>query len=411
MFEFSVWQEIFSTIKRNKLRTFLTGFSISWGIFMLIILLGSGNGLKHAVTSNFADSDLNVVTLWAGKTSMPYDGLKQGRNLVFNEYDVKILENLPHVNKVCPNFYQTATICYQNETTQCHIESVFPESIVIEDIKMISGRFINDLDLKLKRKVIVLNENSIDLFFKNEDPINKIVAIDNINFQVVGVRKSGMQYTRSLMIPFTTAKLLYNFQQYWELSFTTKDITNRTEAQELEKTIRRKISQIHRFNPDDRSAVHIYDRMSRYEETQLIFGAISLFIWIIAIGTLIAGIVGVSNIMVITIKERTREFGIRKALGATPLSILKLILLESLMITLIFGYLGMIFGIMLTEGISNLLEISNSGSDFVMFTNPTVDIGTAFSATLLLVISGLIAGYIPARKAVKIKPIEAIRYE
>ena len=411
MFEISVWQEIFSTIKRNKLRTFLTGFSISWGIFMLIILLGSGNGLKHAVNSNFSENNLNVVSMWAGTTSMPYNGLKQGRNIYFNDNDLKILEEMPNVDKIIPAVSRWVTINYNNETTQCNMEAAIPEVAETDNIKMISGRFINELDLNLKRKVIVLDEDIVNLFFKNEEPVNKNVSIDGINFQVIGVRKKNRHYYQSVIIPFTTIKLLYNPSSYRGISFTTKNINNQLESQEQQELIRRKMAQIHQFTPEDHSAIYIYDRMDRYLETQLVFGAISLFIWIIGIGTLMAGIVGVSNIMIITIKDRTKEFGIRKALGATPFSILKLILLESLMITLIFGYIGMILGIMLTEIVGKVLEKTNSNSEFMVFTDPTVDLGIAFSATLVLVISGLIAGYIPARKAVKIKPVEAIRYE
>jgi putative ABC transport system permease protein len=411
MFNLTIWQEILTTMGRNKLRTFLTGFAIAWGIFMLIILLASGNGLKNGVNSNFENIDLNVVSLWVGRTSVPYKGYQTGRSYKFNDTDVKLIQQLEEVEKVFPDFSTWLQVCYSSESAYFRIAGAFPESLRTGNIKLLAGRFINALDLEQKRKVIIIDEKLKHTFFKNQDPIDKYISLNGINFKIIGIQKRGNNNEGSLYIPFTTAKTLFNNNDYWSLSFTTKNVNNKADAKKLETAVRTIVAAHHEFDPEDKSAMYAWSTIENFEETQSIFGAISLFVWIIGLGTLMAGIVGVSNIMVITIKDRTKEFGIRKALGATPYSIIKLIMLESLLITLVFGYIGMSLGILLTEGASSLLASMNQGSEFVFFRDPTVDLRIAASATFLLIAAGLLAGYIPARKAVKIKPIEAIRHE
>jgi putative ABC transport system permease protein len=269
------------------------------------------------------------------------------------------------------------------------------------------------MDQQEKRKVIVLEKSTVEVLFKHEDPIGKYINANNIPFQVIGVyEKVNPWGDVEAFIPFSTAQTIFNIANYHELTFEAKGLTTVEENEVFDKLLRSRFARLHSFDPKDNRALWIWNRMEQYLETMGIFGGINIFIWIIGIGTLIAGIVGVSNIMLISVKERTKEFGIRKAIGATPFSILRLVVMESLLITTLFGYVGLVVGVAVTETINYFMQ-QNASSDggFVIFKNPTVDMGIAISATFVLVIFGVLAGYFPARKAVKIKPIEALRYE
>jgi putative ABC transport system permease protein len=416
MFDVDVWQEIFATIRKNKLRTFLTGFSVAWGIFMLMILLGSGNGLQNGVKEQFADNSVNVMWMWTGETSMPYKGLKEGRPIKFKNDDYTFLtKKTDDLEQVSSRFYLPGNIMYtyKNEYGSFETSSCHPVLQEMEKVNIVSGRFINDLDLTDFRKVIVIGESIRKALFKDEDPMGKYVRLNNVPFKVVGVSyDKKRQNERTAYIPVTTAQRIFNGgDRVHSFAVTTKMVKTSEEADSITARIRQEMALRHNFNPKDKRAMGSFNMLAEYIRTMKIFQAIKIFVWIIGIGTLIAGIVGVSNIMLILVKERTREIGIRKAIGASPSSVIGLVLLESILITTVAGYTGLVIGVGIMEGINSLIEamLASGGGDGMFFRNPTVDFSTAITSTLILVISGALAGYLPARKAANVKPIEALR--
>jgi len=416
MFDVNTWQEIFNTIRKNKLRTVLTGFSIAWGIFMLMILLGSGNGLKNGVMENFSSESKNVVSVWPGRTSIATEGLQKGRRIRFDDKDINLLEHqFDNTSMICPVISQWTTLSYKNDYIALSLQGVMPHYSKLRNIPIHNnqGRFLNEIDIQGRRKVVVLEKSTAEILFKNENPIGKYVNASSIPLQVVGIHKNENPWDDvKAFIPFSTAQTIFNIANYPELTFEAMGLNTLKENEDFNELLRSRFGRLHSFDPKDNRALWIWNRMEQYIQTMGIFGGINMFIWIIGIGTLIAGIVGVSNIMLISVKERTKEFGIRKAVGATPFSILRLVIMESLLITTLFGYVGLVAGVAVTETINFFMQQNaTGGSEMAIFKNPTVDMGIAFSATLVLIIFGVLAGYFPARKAVKIKPIEALRYE
>ncbi len=418
MFDIDIWQEIFSTIRKNKLRTFLTGFSVAWGIFMLMVLLGSGNGLQNGVREQFSDNAENIMWMWTGETSIPYKGYKEGREIKFNNEDYDyLLDKAEGVDKVSARFYLRGDITYSygKEYGSFTTSTCYPALADMEKIKISSGRFINDLDMMEFRKVVVIGDDIRKALFKEEEPLGKYINIGNVPFMVIGVSHDPRsQDNRQAYMPFTTAQRIYGGgNRVHTFAITTEMVQTTEEAEAISENIRQQMAARHSFDPTDQKAMGSFNMLTEYIRTMKIFQAIKMFVWIIGIGTLIAGIVGVSNIMLILVKERTREIGIRKALGASPTSVIGLILLESILITTIAGYIGLVMGVGLMEGFNYALEqmISSGGGEQIFFRNPTVDFGTAVSATLILILSGALAGYIPARKAASVKPIEALHDE
>lgn len=418
MFDVDVWQEIFSTINKNKLRTFLTGFSVAWGIFMLMVLLGSGNGLQNGVKEEFKDNSVNVMWLWTGETSVPYHGLKEGRPIKFTNDDYSFLKDKnKDLEEVSSRFYLPGniTFSYKNEYGSFNTSSCHPALKDIEKVNISSGRFINDLDMNEFRKVIVIGNDIKKALFKEEDPLGKYIKLNNVPFKVIGVSYDKRRNDeRTAYIPVSTAQRIFNgADRVHSFALTTKMVNSADEAEAITQEVREAMAKKHNFDPKDTKAMGSFNMLTEYIRTMKIFQAIKMFVWIIGIGTLIAGIVGVSNIMLILIKERTREIGIRKALGATPGSVIGLVLLESILITTVAGYLGLVMGVGIMETINYGLEkmVAAGGGEGVFFRNPTVDFTTAVVSTLLLIFSGAIAGYFPARKAAMVKPIEALRDE
>ena len=421
MFDFDNFREIWSTMKKNKLRTFLTGFSVSWGIFMLVVLLGAGNGLRNGIMFNFRDMADNRIEMWPRWTSKPWKGMRPNRRLVFQDEDYYRLKlEHPEVVLCSATVNHSDTLTYDREYFTGATNGVFPDHALINGIQVHpgKGRFINDMDIRCKRKVIVLSPRMAEVLFREKDPLGEFVRCGRSMFQVVGIYyNKDMNNSSPAYIPFSTAQLLYNQGRgFYNMSFTVRGVTTEEENKAFEQRLRESLAKRHKFDPTDISAIGMWNMGNELRMFNNLTGGIILFIWIIGISTLMAGIVGVSNIMLVTVRERTREIGIRKAIGAKPSSILKLIIFESILITAAFGYIGMVSGIGLMEGINYVMTLAGAndaatGNNITMFRNPTVSLTIAFSATVLLVVAGVFAGYFPARKATKISAIEAIRAE
>ncbi|MDR1380487.1 MAG: ABC transporter permease [Tannerella sp.] len=425
MFDFDNLREIWSTMKKNKLRTFLTGFSVAWGIFMLVALLGAGNGLKNGVMYNFRDMADNRIEMWPRYTSKPWRGMRPNRRLTFEDEDYYMLKREhPEVVLCSATVYHSDTLTYNREYFTGETDGVFPDHARINFVQFKTGRgrFINEADILDRRKVIVLSPRMAEVLFRDKDPLGAYVRCGRIMFRVVGVyHDKNMSNNAPAYIPFSTAQLLYNKGEgFYNLSFTVKGVTTEAENDAFEQRLRESLARRHKFDPTDKSAIGMWNTSSEMRMFGNMMNGILLFIWIVGIGTLTAGIVGVSNIMLVTVRERTREIGIRKAIGAKPSSILKLIIVESILITATFGYVGMVSGIGLTEGIDYIMTASgannapaggNPGENMTLFRHPTVNLGIAVSSTILLIVAGVFAGYFPARKAVKVSAIEAMRTE
>jgi putative ABC transport system permease protein len=412
MFDLDKWQEIISTIEKNKLRTFLTGFSVAWGIFMLIILLGSGKGLENGVQNQFNSSASNSLWMWNGQTTMPYKGMKSGRNIQMENSDYELIRNkVKGVEYISPRNYiwQNNTISYKREFGNFDIRTVQPDYGIIEKVQVLKGRFINDYDIEKFRKVVVISPVVKDALFKGEEPLDKYITVSGVPFQVIGIftdqDNSNGENNRVVYLPISTSQRVFNGGNDVQLISLTTGKATVAESKQMEEKIIGMIAAKHKFDPNDKRAIQIWNNVEQYEKVMKLFQGIRMFIWIIGIGTIIAGIVGVSNIMMIVVKDRTKEIGIRKALGATPWSIISLVMQESILITGFAGYIGLLLGIGLLELVSKYMP----PSDF--FRNPEADFKIAISATLLLILAGAIAGFVPARKAAAVKPVEALRDE
>jgi putative ABC transport system permease protein len=409
MLDIGVWQEIFSTMRKNKLRTILTGFSVWWGIFMLIILLGAGKGLENAAKGSFQRGAVNSVWVFPGTTSQSFEGMQPGRQISFQNKD---FEETKQKNTQIDNITSRFTIVfnsklrYGTKTADYEIQSARESDMFVEQMEIIKGRFINKTDLEKTRKVAVISPIVRDYFFGQDDPLGKYIEANGIAFKVIGVFKDASERNHyRIYIPTTTAQCLFNGQNKVSyLGMTVKDLSVQ-QSVDFEKSLREQFGKRHKFNPDDMGALEVNNNWEYYNRMLNVFLGIKIFIWIIGILSIIAAIVGVANIMLITVKERTKEIGIRKAIGATPRSIIGMVLLESLLITGFFGYVGLFIGTLIVETAAKLIPPNP------MFTRPEVNIVTAVGATILLIITGTLAGYFPARSAANIRPIEALRDE
>lgn len=414
--------EIWTSVRKNKLRTVLTGFSVAWGIFMLVILLGSGNGLKNGVMDNFGDYAINSIDLYGGWTSKPYAGYAKGRRIRMWNSDLDILEKeFPEVKEMAANAWLSQkTASYGNRFMKTGMRGCLPKIAEIEGVKLASGRFINKMDIDRYRKVIVIDEAMQRVLFQGENPLGKKIRLGDTLatsvFTVIGVEKGDANRTTAYTtIPLTTGQLIYkgNDPEVNNAIFTIEGIDSDAEMKAFEKRILARLAQEHHFDPTDESAIWLENNLEMYKNMSVVFGGINLFVWIIGLGTLLAGVVGVSNIMLVTVSERTSEFGIRKALGAKPSSIIRLILTESVLITALFGYIGMVLGVAVMEVVNYVIQqmpADDSGFGGTIFLNPTLDLSVAVSATVVLIAAGLIAGYIPAYRAAQLKTIDALRY-
>jgi len=410
MFDSDKWIEIWHTVKQNKLRTFLTSFSVFWGIFMLIILLGSGTGLQNGVELQFASDASNAIWINGGTTSMPYKGMLSGRDIILKTSDIQSIsaEILPGDEVgIREDIWEQNTISYKDKYVSFDIKCVNPTYGAVEKIEILDGRFINQFDMDKYRKVVCIGYLVRDNLFKNPNQvIGEMIQVNGIPFKVIGIfdDAGGDRDVRRVYIPHSTASKVFGFGDYiGRVPVLTS--ANVEQSKAMEKRIRERLASIHIFNPEDPRAIFVWNNVENFAQFTSLFAMIRNFIWFIGIMTIIAGIVGVSNIMIIVVKERTKEIGIRKALGATPLSIVGLILMESIVITSIAGYLGLVAGTFLLEFISANLPALE------FFVKPEVSIDIALEATLVLVIAGALAGLWPSMKAARIKPIEALRDE
>ncbi len=410
MFLLDRWIEIISVIRRNKLRTFLTGFSVTWGIFMLIILLGSGHGLENGVHDQFKSSAVNTLWVWGGETSKAYKGYKPGRDISFKNEDYdEITANIDGVEQLSGRLHVWGdnTVSYKGEFGDYDLRSVHPDYGIIERIVLVEGRFINDIDIKKNRKVATIGIAVKEALFKQDDAIGKHISIRGIPFKVVGIYMDddGRQDNqRAIYLPVSTAqKALVGRDRINTLAVTVES-NEVSDSKRMEEEIRSNFSERHIFDIEDKNAMFIWNGVEEFKQFQDLFAAIRMFIWVIGIGTIVAGIVGVSNIMMISVKERTREIGIRKSLGATPWSIINMVMQEAILITGVAGYFGLILGIGLLEIVSPYVQ-----SEF--FRNPEANLSIAVSAVVVLIIAGTLAGYVPARRAAAIRPVEALKDE
>lgn len=420
MIDIDKWKEIIHTLQKNKVRTFFTAFGVFWGIFMLIIMLGSGKGLQNAVFQNMGDFATNSCFMWTQQTSIPYKGFPRGRFYRFNNGDTEaLLEKIPELKDLSPRLQgwggDGANNAVRNEKTGAFtIFGDYPAWNKIDPIKMTSGRYINDLDIKNNRKVVVIGKRVVEVLFEaDENPINQYIKINGVYFKVVGVfksKKNGQQAEReeqNIHMPFTTLQKIYNFgEDVGWYSMTAKD---NIPVDIVEKKAREILKARHSIAPEDERAIGGFNVSKEFKKMRGLFAGINGLIWIVGIGTLLAGVIGVSNIMLVIVKERTSEIGLKRALGATPMKIIIQIINESIFLTSIAGSVGLIFGSWLVELIN--MALKSSGGNSEMFKNPEVDFRVAIAALIILIISGMFAGLIPAKRAVSIKPIEALRSE
>lgn len=431
-----LFEEIWSNLRRNKLRTALTGFAVAWGIFMLIFLLGAGNGLIHALESNNENYLVNTMNVWGGRTNKAYNGMQKGRRIKLNDKDVEITLGPDFNDKV----EEAGTIIYQSSVTASfgkeyvvrQLTGVSPENFRVNKIDIMFGRGINDVDIKGKRRVVVIDSNdareligvdtdketgmtAMQKAEKAKTLIGEYVKIGTSMYQVIGITRPNERGYVQMFAPITTIRTIYNrgndIDEYY---FSFHDLETEKENEAFEDRLRTALSRNHDTAPDDKGAIGIWNLFTMNMQMGKGMSMIRTALWIIGILTLLSGIVGVSNIMLISVKERTHEFGIRKAIGASPWAILKLIISESIIITAFFGYVGMVLGVLANEWLDHIS--GNMVMDFglfqqTVFKDPTVGLNVCVGATILLVIAGTIAGLAPARKAAKVRPIEALRSE
>jgi putative ABC transport system permease protein len=416
MFDRDSWQEIMATIRKNKLRTFLTMLGVFWGIFMLVIMLGSGNGLRHGVLRGFAGNATNSFFVWTQLTTKAYKGMKPGRYFHFDLTDAQALKQLSEVDVVSPmnqlGGYEGANNVVRGlKTVACEIQGTFPNTTEISRVDMGSGRFINMLDIREKRKICVIGPRVVEVLFKKkEQVIGQYIRVNGVYFKVVGImqpRGSGdeaRQEAQRVIIPFTTFNNAFKFGN----SVGWFAIRSRPEvpAEKAEEKVMSILRERHKIAPDDVKAIGNWNMAVEFNKFNGLFTGIDILIWIVGCGTLLAGVIGISNIMLIVVKERTREIGVKRALGAVPMQIVGQVMLESVFLTAIAGYFGLVLGIGLLELLNSLL-----GESADMFVNPTVDLSIALKALAILITGGALAGLIPANKAVSVKPVEALRGE
>lgn len=419
MFDIDRWQEIWVTITRNKTRSFLTCFGVFWGILMLVILLGSGKGMQNGIFKNVNGFATNSCFFFTERTGEPYKGYKKGRYWSMRNRDLEaIQQRVPGIKYISPMQWGSQgsnNVVYGQKAGSFNVRGVYPDYFNIETQHLYYGRLLNDLDLKNKRKVCLIGTRVHEVLFKpGEDPTGKYIRVNGIYYQVAGVIKAkprasiGGRTETSVMLPFSTLQQVSNSgDKFWFLCITGEDGYSCDKITEDVKILLKSQNEI---SPTDPQAVGSFSIAKQAETFNKLFMGIDVLVWIVGMGTLFAGIIGVSNIMMVTVKERTKEIGVRRALGAKPGNIISQVMSESLVLTALAGLLGLSLGVFILDMVSQMLEANGDSGD-TFFTNPEININTAVAATFILLVSGLLAGLIPAWRALQIKAIDAIREE
>ncbi|SFQ49547.1 ABC transporter permease [Hymenobacter arizonensis] len=413
MFNVDTWQEIWGTVRRHKLRTGLTAFGVYWGIFMLVVLLGAGRGFQNGVEKEF-DVAKNAVFIWSQRTSEPYAGLKVGRFIRFTNDDVAALNReIPEAAAILPrgSLDGTFTVQYGTKSSSFSVNGEYPNYPAVKAVNMTSGRFINEPDITERRKVAVIGNRVAEVLFGSQNPLGQQIRIKGIYFLVVGLFKgegkpeNAQEEAQTIIIPLTA--LQHTFNQVNRVGYFAFIPKPGIPAAVVETKAKQVLARQHKVAPTDERAFGSANVEEEYAKVQGLFAGITSFGWLVSVGTILAGIIGVSNIMLIVVKERTKEIGIRKALGATPWSIVSLIVQESIVLTAVAGLFGLLVGTALMAGIDALI----AGEDVGFFANPRVDIGVAGAAIVLLVVAGAVAGLVPALQAARVQPVVALKDE
>ncbi|MEZ4884161.1 MAG: ABC transporter permease [Chitinophagales bacterium] len=415
MFDFDKWQEIFYTIGKHKLRTALTAFGVFWGIFMLVILLGAGAGLKNGVLQGF-DFNKNAVFVWTQRTGIPYKGYKAGRSLQLKNEDIMaVKENIASIEVISPRLQMGAlNTTYADKSGAFQINGDYPSFLKVKALLINNGRFVNDNDMDENRKIAVIGGRVKEILFGDEkEAVGEYIEIAGVPFKVVGTfttkgkGEDAIEDLQSIFLPLTSVQ--QSFGRGNEIDWFALIPKENVPSVRVETEVKSLLAQRHNVSPDDKRAFGSANLAQEYGEIQTLFAGIRVFSWLVAILTIIAGVVGVGNIMMIIVKERTREIGIRKAIGAHPSSIIGMILQESLVLTSMAGYMGLVLGVLAVEGLNSLLKNFDLESDF--FANPEIDFNAAFWAIMVLLVAGTLAGLVPGLKAASVDPVVALRSE
>jgi len=423
MFDIDRWNEIWNALAKNKVRSLLTAFGVFWGIFMLIVMAGAGKGLEHGISDGIARFATNSAFFWTDRTSEPYKGFKRGRYWNMESEDLVYLRNsVPEIEYITPKNFGGRSNAGPNvirgkKNGAFNVKGDYPDYVKIDPCTVLKGRWINEMDIRDKRKVCVIGEKVFEQMFEpKENPIGQYLKISGVYYQVVGLIKPETRINingrteESVSLPFTTMLQTYNMgNQVHFLAVTAKKGVPVSVVEEKIKTF---IKKKHAIAPTDQQALSSVNIEKEFKQMSGLFLGIQILTWIVGVGTLLAGVIGVSNIMLVIIKERTKEIGVQRAIGATPRTIISQIMLESVVLTTLAGYIGLSLGVGLLELVSKVLESSaGKGDDQMFFTRPEVSLTVAVAALTVLIIAGLFAGMIPATRAIKIKPIDALREE
>ncbi|PTN10438.1 putative ABC transport system permease protein [Mangrovibacterium marinum] len=419
MFDLDLWKEILSALKQNRMRSFMTAFGVFWGIFMLVIMSGAGRALQNGVLDGVRAFATNSAFFWTERTSVPYEGFQRGRRWNYDNQDLEyIRSNVAEIEYLSPRLFgwqQDGDNTVRGERTGVfNIYGDYPDYFKIDQWTTLKGRLMNEIDVMQKRKVCFIGERVVETMFdKDEDPIGQYLKLSGVYFQVVGVihpetriNIGGGKKEETIIIPFTTMQTAYNYGNI--IHFFSVTARKGYSVSSLQEKLKKILKERHQIAPDDLQAVGSFNIEAQFIKFGKLFTGIQVLTWIVGVGTLFAGIIGVSNIMLIIIKERTQEIGIQRAIGATPGKIMTHIVAESVFLTLMAGYIGLSLGVFILAMLNKFLE---SQGDELFFRNPQIDLRMALSALAILVISGVFAGLIPAKRAISIKPIDALRDE